>query len=140
MIIILTVILITCSARVVISGKVLLNLTSIAPTSNSSGYSFTSIASSHQTSTGTYVCEKPPLYLEVDQRVKRLRDAGQKSPASLIYGPVKLSNPFSDNSPEIEYQALIDTGAAFSIIPLLVMQQLAIPLGSECSVNWGGKK
>ncbi len=114
-------------------------VTRTRPTSNSTGNSFTIIpvrdgvvGSRSQQSFESYSSS-------VDDRVAELRSAGQSSPTGLTFLQIGLSNPdFGSN--EILYQALINTGSAFNVVNLLVMEQLAMPLGSECKIRWGGKE
>ncbi len=115
-------------------------ITTTRPTSNSTGNSFTIIpvrdgvvgSRSQQSSLESYSSS-------VDDKVAELRSAGQSSPTGLTFLQIGLSNPdFGSN--EILYQALINTGSAFNVVNLLVMEQLAMPLGSECKIRWGGKE
>ncbi len=115
-------------------------VTRTRPTSNTTGNSFTMIpvrdgvvgSRSQQSSLESYSSS-------VDDKVAELRSAGQSSPTGLTYLQIGLSNPDFDSN-EIIYQALIDTGSAFNVVNLLVMEQLAMPLGSECKIRWGGKE
>ena len=115
-------------------------VTRTRPTSNSTGNSFTIIpvrdgvvgSRNQQSSFESYSSS-------VDDKVAELRSAGQSSPTGLTYLQIGLSNPDFDSN-EIIYQALIDTGSAFNVVNLLVMEQLAMPLGSECKIRWGGKE
>ena len=115
-------------------------VTTTRPTSNSTGNIFTiipvinGIAGSR--SQGASLEAYSPL---VDGKVAELRNAGQSSPTGLTYMQIGLSNPDSKSS-EVQYQALIDTSSSFNVVNLLVMEQLAMPLGSECRIRWGGKE
>lgn len=139
-----------CFTMVISASEILLKLTLTAPTSNSTGYVFTSTGLPNGEAAprkilghDSKMCHELPsssMRQMVNLRVEELRSSGQASPTSLLLGRFKFSNPFSANSPEVEYPALIDTGAAFSILPGILMQELSMPLGDECSVQWGGKE
>lgn len=113
-------------------------VTRTRPTSNSTGNSFTMIP----VRDGVVGSRSQQSSLEssfVDDKIAELRKAGQSSPTGLTYLQIGLSNPDVDSN-EVVYQALIDTGSAFNVVNLLVMEQLAMPLGSECKIRWGGKE
>ncbi|MBX9805877.1 MAG: hypothetical protein K2Y18_09030, partial [Alphaproteobacteria bacterium] len=86
----------------------------------------------------SHVTQFPSPSKEVDDRVDALRGHGHVAPSNLIFIPLNFSNPFTNTSTTVTYSAVINTGSAWNVATLSLVTQLALPLGSECEIDWGG--
>ena len=112
------------------------------PTSNTSGVVLTNRAPIRGESS-TKVCSSDLTSAvddadpRVDDKIKELRKSGHVAPTSFMYLPLNVSNPFSQGF--TQHTFIVDIGSAWNIVPVDLVGELSLPLGSQCQIYWGGQ-